>query len=235
MKIFIVIPALNERESMGDLVHETLGQPNVDSVVVVDNGSTDDTAAVAQAAGAHVVSEPLRGYGFACKAGSNYAISQQADIIVYMDGDYSSLPSELGTILEPILSGSADLVLGSRTLGVIAENAMPPHQKFGNWLTSKIINLIFGEQITDLGPYRAITAELLEELNMQEMTFGWPTEMQVKSLALGKRVIEVPASWHNRRGGVSKVGGTIKGSILAGWYILGSTFRYRKFNKMQAQ
>lgn len=229
MKIFIIIPALNEAENIGDLARETLSQPNADTVVVVDNGSSDNTAAVAQAAGAHVISEPRHGYGFACKAGGDYAISQQADVIVYMDGDYSSLPSELGDLVGPILAQSADLVLGSRTLGVIAENAMPPHQKFGNWLTSKIINILFRKQITDLGPYRAIKAELLQELNMQEMTFGWPTEMQVKALALGKRVIEVPASWHNRRSGVSKVGGTIKGSILAGWYILGSTFRYRNY------
>ena len=186
MNVFIIIPALNEAENIGDLVRETLSQPNVTQVVVVDNGSTDSTAAVARAAGAHVVSEPQRGYGFACKAGSDYATSQQADIIVYMDGDYSSLPSELGQIVGPILSQSADLVLGSRTLGVIAENAMPPHQKFGNWLTSKIINLIFRKQITDLGPYRAITADLLQQLNMQEMTFGWPTEMQVKAFGFGQ-------------------------------------------------
>ncbi len=229
MKVTVVIPALNEAENISDLVRETLDQPNADAVVVVDNGSIDDTAGAARSAGAHVVSEPRRGYGFACKAGFDYATNLKSNIIVTMDGDYSSLPSELDRLIEPIKTKQADLVLGSRTLGVIEKNAMPPHQRFGNWLTSKIINVIFGERITDLGPFRAITAELYQELNMQEMTFGWPTEMQVKTLALGKRVIEVPASWHNRRAGVSKVSGTVKGSILAGYYILGSTFRYRRY------
>ncbi len=227
IKTAVVIPALNEAETISDLVTETLQY--VDQVIVVDNGSTDETAANATLSNAHVIQENRQGYGFACKAGFDYANFEDFDIIVTMDGDYSSLPSELDRLLDPIKNGTADLVLGSRTLGTIQKDAMPPHQRFGNWLTSKIINLLFGVQITDLGPFRAITAELYRELDMQEMTFGWPTEMQVKSLALDKRVIEVPASWHNRRAGVSKVSGTIKGSILAGYYILGSTFRYRNF------
>lgn len=229
MNVFVVIPALNEAENIADLVEETLAQADVDRVIVVDNGSVDETAAVARSAGADVVSEPRRGYGYACKAGFDYATEEGAKIIVTMDGDYSSLPTEIGQLVAPIKSSAADLVLGSRTLGTIQKDAMPPHQRFGNWLTSKIINVIFGERITDLGPFRAITTTLYQELEMQEMTFGWPTEMQVKALALGKRVIELPASWHNRRAGVSKVSGTVKGSILAGYYILGSTFRYRRF------
>ena len=225
MQVAVVIPALNEAANITTVVRDTLAQ-SVERVIVVDNGSTDETATVAADAGGYVVTEARRGYGFACAAGSAAAIASGADVIVYMDGDGSSLPEELPRLLEPIAANSAELVLGSRVLGFIAEGAMPPHQRFGNWLSSLVMNRLYRVSMTDLGPYRAIRAELLTELAMREMTFGWPTEMTVKSLKKGATVIEVPVSWHQRRSGKSKVSGTVKGSILAAYYILGTIFKY---------
>src|ERR1051325_2050366 len=193
-------------------------------VIVVDNGSTDSTAQEAREAGVKVVCEPHRGYGYACAAGVTEA--EQADIVVFVDGDYSFAPSDLPSLLEPIHQGHADLVLGSRVLGHIAPGAMPPHQRFGNWLVARLMNVLYGISITDLGPYRAIRGSLLRQLNMQEMTFGWPTEMIVKAARCGARIVEVPVSYHPRRFGHSKVSGTLRGTILATWFILGVTLRY---------
>jgi glycosyltransferase involved in cell wall biosynthesis len=193
-------------------------------VIVVDNGSTDLTAQEAREAGVKVVCEPRRGYGYACAAGVTEA--EQADIVVFLDGDYSFAPSDLPSLLEPIHQGHADLVLGSRVLGHIAPGAMPPHQRFGNWLVARLMNVLYGISITDLGPYRAIRGSLLRQLNMQEMTFGWPTEMIVKAARCGARIVEVPVSYHPRRFGHSKVSGTLRGTILATWFILGVTLRY---------
>jgi glycosyltransferase involved in cell wall biosynthesis len=225
MKTAVIIPALNEAGHIGPLVQETLEQ-QVDWVIVVDNGSTDDTAVIAQKTGAIVVSEPRRGYGYACAAGTAVAGDYGADLLVYMDGDYSSLPQELPQLLMPLQQNLADLVLGSRTLGHIAARAMPPHQRFGNWLSARLMRRLYGLPVTDLGPYRAIRASLLASLNMQEMTFGWPTEMTVKVARQSGRILEVPVSWHVRRSGQSKVSGTLRGSILAAYYILGVTLRY---------
>ena len=227
MRVAVVIPALNEAANIAGVVHDTLAQ-NVASVIVVDNGSTDATADVAAAAGAQVIGELRRGYGYACLAGSKVAIGQGATVIVYMDGDYSSLPAELPRLLQPLASNNADLVLGSRVLGHIAEGAMPPHQRFGNWLSSLVMNWLYKVDMTDLGPYRAIRADLLSELQMCEMTFGWPTEMTVKALKREARVVEVPVSWHQRRSGKSKVSGTLHGSILAAWHILSVILKYAR-------
>lgn len=224
MNVFVVIPALNEGETIGRIARETL--PHVTQLIVVDNGSTDNTAAAAREAGANVINEPRRGYGYACAAGSAAALEAGADVIVYMDGDGSSLPSELDKLLEPLRNHSADLVLGSRTLGHIAAGAMPPHQRFGNWLSANLMNRLYHVQTTDLGPFRAIRADLLAELDMQEMTFGWPTEMMVKTALRNRRIVEVPVSWHKRQAGKSKVSGTIRGSILAAYYIIGTIVRY---------
>ena len=224
-KTAVIIPALNEAGNIAALVQETLAQP-VDFVVVVDNGSDDETAVFAQNAGAIVVSEPRRGYGYACAAGTAVALSKQADILIYLDGDFSSLPSELPQLLTPIQQNEADLVLGSRTLGHIEEGAMPPHQRFGNWLSARLMSWLYRVTVTDLGPFRAIRADLIHSLNMQEMTFGWPTEMMVKVAKRNGRILEVPVSWHTRRSGHSKVSGTVRGSILAAYYILGVTIRY---------
>ncbi len=225
MKTAVIIPALNEAGNIAALVRETFAQ-QVDCVIVVDNGSTDDTALLASRAGAAVISEPRRGYGFACASGTALAQHENMDVLVYMDGDFSSLPGEMKRLLDPLESDEADLVLGSRTLGHIASGAMLPHQRFGNWLSSRLMSRLYQVTVTDLGPYRAIRASLLQELQMQEMTFGWPTEMMVKTARMGGRIVEVPVSWHVRRSGQSKVSGTLKGSFLAAYYILGVTLRY---------
>jgi len=223
LKTTIIIPALNEAGNIRQLVNEARGIAPVE-VIVVDNGSTDSTAEDAKAAGAVVVSEPRRGYGYACAAG--VAIVQDADVLVFMDGDYSFSPADLPLLLAPILENRADMVLGSRARGHIAPGAMPPHQRFGNWLVARLMNRLYGLSITDLGPYRAVRRRLLMQLDMREMTYGWPTEMIVKSARRGARIVEVPVSYRNRRFGQSKVGGTIRGTILAAWYIFGVTFRY---------
>ncbi len=178
----VVIPALNEAGNIAGVVAAARAQA-VDQVIVVDNGSSDATAAVAAAAGAVVVAEPRRGYGYACMAGSAAA---HGDILVYLDGDGSSLPAEMPRLIEPLRAGAADLVLGSRVLGHIAAGAMPPHQRFGNWLAAALMRGLYRVQVTDLGPSRAIRRDLLGELDMREMTFGWPTEMMVKAARRGR-------------------------------------------------
>ena len=222
-KIAVIIPALNEAGNIKRLVVEVL-ETMPARVIVVDNGSSDETAEEARAAGAEVVYEPRRGYGYACAAGT--AAARDAHVLAFLDGDYSSLPSELPAIVSPILSDEADLVLGSRPLGHIAPGAMPPQQRFGNWLASRLMNLLYGLAVTDLGPYRAVRQALLESLDMREMTYGWPTEMMVKAARRGARVVEVPVSFHSRHAGRSKVSGTLRGTILAAWFILGVTLRY---------
>lgn len=224
MKTAVVIPALNEAGNIGSLVGELLAL--TDQVFVADNGSTDTTAAEARTAGATVVSEPRRGYGFACAAGSQVAMDAGADIVAYIDGDHSSVPEELVLLTRPIIEGRADLVLGSRMLGRIEKGAMPPHQRFGNWLSAFLMRLLYSVTVTDLGPYRAIRSDLLTELAMEEMSFGWPTEMMVKSANRHARILEVPVTWRLRNEGRSKVGGTVKGSLLAARHIIGVTVRH---------
>jgi glycosyltransferase involved in cell wall biosynthesis len=222
-RVTVIIPALNEAGNIRQLVHDVQAIVPVE-IIVVDNGSIDSTAQEARQAGATVVHEPRRGYGYACAAG--VAEARQADVVVFLDGDCSFAPFDLPALLTPILEGRADLVLGSRELGHIEPGAMLPQQRFGNRLVSHLMNMIYGLSITDLGPYRAVRRKLLSELDMLEMTFGWPTEMIVKATRRGARIVEVPVQYHSRRYGRSKVSGTVRGTLLAGWHILRVTFRY---------
>jgi glycosyltransferase involved in cell wall biosynthesis len=228
--VSVIIPALNEAANIHHLVAElrALAVPDaVLSVIVVDNGSTDDTAAQARLAGAQVVYEPRRGYGYACAAGA--AAAEGAQALVFLDADGSSLPAELPVVLGPVLLGQADLCLGSRELGGIQAGAMQAHQRFGNRLASWLMRALYRLPVTDLGPYRAIRREALLALEMREMTYGWPTEMTVKAARRGLRIVEAPVSWHRRRAGRSKVSGTLRGALLAAWFILGVTLRYALF------
>ena len=222
MRVDVIIPALNEAGNIGQLVREVAAQP-VAEILVVDNGSSDGTGPLAAAAGARLVEEPRRGYGYACAAG---AAAATGDVLVFLDGDFSSLPAEMPRLLAPLEEGLADLVLGSRVLGRIHPGAMPFHQRFGNRLSSALMRAFYGIGVTDLGPYRAIRRELLQALRMREMTFGWPTEMMVKCARLGVPMLEAPVSFAPRRAGQSKVSGTLRGSILAAYFILGVTVRY---------
>lgn len=199
----------------------------VSQVIVVDNGSTDRTAEQARAAGATVVTQLERGYGAACHAG--LIASEGADLLVYLDGDRSDVPDETPLILDPILKGQADLVIGSRLAGHREPGAMPPHALFGNWLASKVLRALYGVRITDLGSFRAIRRKVLVELGMRERTFGWPVEMIAKAARRGYRVVEVPVTYR-RRIGRSKVAGTVKGSLLAAYYIFATAFRYARWN-----
>jgi glycosyltransferase involved in cell wall biosynthesis len=195
---------------------------------VVDNGSTDDTADVARRSGATVAHEARRGYGFACLSGVIEAA--QADLLVFLDGDFSYLPAEIPRLLEPVLRGQADLVLGSRALGHVAPGAMPPQQRFGNWLAARLMRLLYDLPVTDLGPLRAVQRELVLSLDMRDMTYGWPTEMMVKAARLGARILEVPVGYHPRRAGRSKVSGTLRGVVLAGYHILKVTLFHVNWN-----
>ena len=228
MPTAVIIPALNEAGAIAGVVRDACAQ-DVTWVIVADNGSTDGTADLARQAGALLVREPRRGYGYACAAGTAMAFDLGARLLVYLDGDHSSLPAEMPRLLDPLREDRADLVLGSRVLGRISERAMPIHQRLGNRLSSWLITQLYGVRVTDLGPYRAIRGDLLRDLHMQEMTFGWPTEMMVKAARRGARITEAPVSWQRRVAGQSKVSGSVRGSLLAAYYILDVTLRYAFF------
>jgi glycosyltransferase involved in cell wall biosynthesis len=213
MRISLIIPALNEADCLGPLLSE-IPAGLVQQVIVVDNGSTDRSAEVARSAGALVVTEPRRGYGFACAAGTDAA---DGEVLVFMDGDGSFVPGELPDLLAPLTGGRAELVLGSRTLNNQNLHLVPPHQRLGNRLIVWLVRLRFGLVLTDLGPYRAVNRALLLELGMREHTYGWPLEMIIKTALCQKRIVEVPVSYRPRLAGQSKVGGTLRGSLLAGY------------------
>lgn len=220
-RVAVVIPALDEEAAIGRVLAEVPAW--VDRIVVADNGSRDRTAEVARAAGATVVSEPERGYGAACLAA--LAAVGDPDIVVFLDGDYSDHPAEMDTLVDPIVEGRASLVVGSRVLGVLEPGALTPQQRFGNWLATRLIRMIWGVRYTDLGPFRAVAAPALARMAMADRTYGWTVEMQIKAAVLGMPALEAPVSYR-RRIGVSKVSGTVKGTILAGWKILATIARY---------
>jgi glycosyltransferase involved in cell wall biosynthesis len=223
--VSVVIPALNEEKSIGRVI-AAIPPGLVDHVVVADNGSTDRTVEVARSAGAVVLREPLRGYGRACLAGIDWlsAPERRPDILVFLDGDFSDHPEEMPLLVEPIRSGRADLVIGSRVLGLAAPGALLPQARFGNWLSTSLIRLIWGVRWTDLGPFRAIRFDALEKLGMADVNFGWTVEMQVKAARIGLAGLEVPVSYR-RRIGRSKVTGTVAGTFAAGTKILWTIFR----------
>jgi glycosyltransferase involved in cell wall biosynthesis len=227
-RIGVLIPAHNEGMSIA-LVLSEIPASLAQEVVVVDNASTDDTAAAARAAGATVVAELRPGYGQACLAGLAYYAAQPAartpEIIVFLDGDHSDFPEEMPALLVPILAGAADLVIGSRALGQRERGALLPQQRFGNWLAARLLRLRYGGTHTDLGPFRAITAAALARIGMVDTNYGWTVEMQVKAARLGLRVAEVPVRYR-RRIGTSKISGTVRGTIGAGYKILWTIFKY---------
>lgn len=220
----LLIPALNEEQALAQVLDE-LPRGLFARVVVVDNGSSDGTTAVARARGAEVVAEPRRGYGRACQAGLA-ALKGEAEIVVFMDADASDVPAEALSLVEPILRGEADLVLGSRVRGRAEPGALFAHQRWGNWLAVTLIRLLFGFRYTDLGPFRAIRWASLEVLDMSDPDFGWTAEMQVKALRRGLRVQEVSVSYR-RRIGRSKISGTLAGTVRAGVKILWTIVRLR--------
>ncbi|WP_339628210.1 glycosyltransferase family 2 protein [uncultured Maribacter sp.] len=223
--IKVIIPAFNEADSIAHVINEL--PKTVSEVIVVNNNSTDDTVKNAEAAGATVLTETNKGYGYACLHGLKYVASKskQPDIIVFIDGDYSDYPEELDKVVAPILKDDIDFVVGARRKNLREEGSMTPQQVFGNWLATFLMRLFFGAKFTDLGPFRAIKYKKLKELNMEDKTYGWTVEMQLKILKNKMTYTEVPVRY-KRRIGVSKVSGTVKGSIFAGIKILGWIFKY---------
>jgi glycosyltransferase involved in cell wall biosynthesis len=216
MRVSVVIPTYDEAGSIASVLDE-IPSFLVNEVLVVDAGSTDGTREIAAARGAQVIVEPRRGYGRACLTG--LAAAKDPDVVVFLDGDYSDRPRELGRLLDPIREGRADIVLGSRLAGGMAPGAMPWHAVLGNRLAAALIRWLYGVSLTDLGPFRAARAEVLRALELREMTYGWAVEMVTRGAMRGYRVLEVPVSYHPRIG-VSKISGTLKGSAGAAWYIL---------------
>tara|TARA_R100000935_G_scaffold51959_1_gene78852 strand:- start:4 stop:696 length:693 start_codon:yes stop_codon:yes gene_type:complete len=224
-KIVVIIPAFNEEASIGKVIQEI--PKIVSDIIVVSNNSTDRTAEVAKNAGATVLFEANKGYGYACLKGMKY-ISEKTlkpDIIVFLDGDYSDYPAELTQIIQPIISEDIDLVIGSRVKRWREKGSMTFPQRFGNWLATSLMKLFFNANFTDLGPFRAIKYNKLLQLNMEDKTYGWTVEMQLKAIKQNFSYIEVPVHYKNRIG-VSKVSGTIKGAIFAGVKILTWIFKY---------
>ncbi len=224
-KIKVIIPAYNEENSIARVINDI--PKFVDEVIVVNNNSNDDTANKAAKAGATVLTELNKGYGFACLKGMEYISNQnkKPDIIVFLDGDYSDYPEELEQLVDPIINDNIDMVIGSRNKELRAANSMTPQQVFGNWLATFLMKFMYGARFTDLGPFRAIKYQKLLDLNMQDKTYGWTVEMQLKALKHKLTYIEIPVKYRQRIG-VSKVSGTIKGSIFAGLAILGWIFKY---------
>jgi glycosyltransferase involved in cell wall biosynthesis len=223
--IKVIIPAYNEASSIGLVVSDI---PNlVDEVIVVSNNSTDDTEEVAKKAGATVLREPQKGYGNACLKGIEYIaqLPKKPEIIVFLDGDYSDFPQELEKIVEPILNRGVDLVIGARVKRWREKGAMTFPQIFGNWLATSLMKLFFNARFSDLGPFRSIKYEKLLALKMEDKTYGWTVEMQLKALKKKYSYEEVPVHYRNRIG-VSKVSGTVKGAFMAGVKILTWIFKY---------
>lgn len=224
--IDVIIPAYNEADAIG-LVLDEIPKELVRRVVVANNNSTDETAVVAEKHGATVVFEPKAGYGNACLKAMNFIAKQEVkpDIVVFLDGDHSDYPEQLGEVVAPIVDGNADLVIGSRALGKSESGSLTPQQVFGNWLATRLLKLFYGVRFTDLGPFRAIRYESLLALEMNDPTYGWTVEMQIKAAKLKQKCVEVPVNYRVRIG-QSKVSGTVKGTIGAGYKIILTLIKY---------
>jgi glycosyltransferase involved in cell wall biosynthesis len=222
VRVSVIIPTHNEAGAIGRVLAD-LPSDLVTEVIVVDSNSSDSTPHIAARTGARVIEEPRRGYGRACLTG--LAATNSPDVVVFLDGDYSDRPSELPIVLAPIIEGRADITLGSRLHKHNSADALPWHQVFGNRLAASLIRLLYGVKISDLGPFRAARADVIRELALEEMTYGWAVEMILKGALAGYRVVEVPVSYHPRIG-KSKIGGTLKGTLGAGWFILSLIVRY---------
>ena len=222
MRVSVIIPTHNEAQAIGRVLAD-LPAKMVTEVLVVDNNSTDGTAAIAEAKGARILHEPRRGYGRACLTG--LAAANQPDVVVFLDGDYSDRPDELPLLLAPIAEGRADITIGSRLAKQNVAGALPWHSVFGNRLAAAMIRVLYGQRITDLGPFRAARADVLRQLALEEDTYGWAVEMILKG-ALGRfRIVEVPVSYYPRIG-KSKISGTLRGAVGAAWFILSRIVSY---------
>jgi glycosyltransferase involved in cell wall biosynthesis len=222
MKISVVIPTYNEASAIAEVI-AAVPQNKIQEIIVVDNGSTDGTAEKAAAAGARVIHEPRKGYGSACWAGANSI--RNSDIIVFLDGDRSDDPAQLERIAAPVIQGQADLVIGSRIGGKLEKGSMPLHAKLGNRVIVFLLRLLYDVRITDIGSFRAIPTRLLADLHMEQMTYGWPVEMVVKAARKGLRIQSVPIRYR-KRVGVSKVTGSLRGSVLAAYYMFFVPLKY---------
>ena len=222
MRVSVVIPTRNEAGAIGRVLAD-IPPEIVREVIVVDSDSSDETPFIAASMGARVISESRHGYGRACLTG--LANADAADVVVFLDGDYSDRPAELPLLLEPIVQQRADITIGSRLAGRNSAGAMPWHARFGNWLAAALIRNLYGVKITDLGPFRAIRTEVLEAVALEETSYGWAVELILKGAIGGFRIVEVPVSYHPRIG-KSKISGTVRGTIGAAWFILSRIARF---------
>lgn len=223
----VIIPAFNEENGVGEVVRE-IPRAFVREIIVVNNASTDNTEVIAREAGATVLREPVPGYGRACLRGIAHAqlSDPPPEIVVFLDADHSDFPEEIPNVIQPIIEGKADLVIGSRAIGQRERGSMTPQQVFGNWLATRLLSILYGATFTDLGPFRAIRFDKLLALNMQDKTYGWTVEMQLKAARDGLLYVEVPVRYR-RRIGFSKISGTVKGTLLAGYKIIATILKYR--------
>lgn len=225
-EIIVIIPAFNEENSVANVIHD-IPKDIVTEVIVVNNNSNDDTKLNAQRAGATVLDEKKQGYGFACLMGIAYATKRipKPDIIIFVDADYSDHPQEIINLIKPIIEGDFDMVIGSRALGNREKGSMTPQQIFGNKLAITLMRILYGIKYTDLGPFRAIKFDKLLELGMVDTTYGWTVEMQLKAAKRKMKITEVPVSYRKRIG-FSKISGTVKGTIMAGYKIITTIFKH---------
>jgi glycosyltransferase involved in cell wall biosynthesis len=224
--IRVIIPAFNEQNAVG-LVIDEIPKEWISEVIVVDNGSTDNTFEQAESRGATALKEPTRGYGNACLKGMQHIANSptKPDIVVFLDGDHSDYPEQLIELVQPIINDEMDMTIGSRALGNKEKGSMTPQQIFGNWLATFLIKLFYGVKYTDLGPFRAIRYDSLMTIDMKDRTYGWTVEMQLKAAKLNLRTMDIPVNYRQRIG-VSKVSGTVKGTLGAGYKIIYTIFKY---------